>query len=268
MSLTVCTVNFRTWEYLYFQDFTFRRLAADPGFKRLICNVTPGNDEADRLARLPNTTVFHVDLKGLVGSESHGAALNHILPRIETEYAVIADPDTAVLTQGWDTVCRSALDERRLAIGSPYHPSATFRYQGFPNVIFLFFAVESVRQLGIDFRPEPFWIRNLKRRLRHCLPAVSGLDRDVGWQLPERFGRAGHQAVCFDFYKCHDAQSVVLAPDARGDEFHWRGVPIVTHQGRAAPRGFNQDPVSRMWLERVCAYLQLDRRVADDVVRS
>lgn len=267
MSLTVCTVNCKNWKYIYFQDYTYRRLADDKGFRRLICNVTPGNTEAELLSRLPNTTVFFHDSGDLRGSEAHGAALNELLPRIETEYAVFADPDTAALMPGWDTTCRVALDERTVAIGTPYSPKATFRYQGFPHGVFLFFVVEPVRRLEPDFRPESDRRRALRRKLARYWPAIGKRDPDVGWRLPGLFKRVGYRGLCFDFLKCDDPRSVVLAPDARGDEFHWCGAPIITHQGRSGPRGFDQDPVSQLWLDKVCSYLDIDRRVVDEVVR-
>ena len=268
MSLTVCTVNCRTWKYVYFQDFTLRRLAANPSYKRLICNVTPGNDEAEVLSNLPNSCVYHVDIGKRIGSEAHGTALNSFLDRVDTEYALIADPDIAVLLPEWDTICFRALDKGVHAIGTPYPRVAAGRYQGFPTAIFFLFRVEPVRRLRVDFRPEPYWLRGLRRRLGAFWPALAANDRDVGWRLPRAFAKAGYKAAVFDLFRCDDEESIVLSPDSRGDEHHWRGRPIVTHQGRAGRIGFDETEYSRTWLDRVCAYLKIDRDRPVDLLRE
>jgi hypothetical protein len=269
LSFTVCSVNYHTQRYIEFQDYTYRRLADDKNFKRLICNVTPGNAEAEALSKMPNTKVFFSDTEGLTGSQSHAHGLNEILPLIDTEYAVFADPDTAALMPGWDTACMEALSDKRIAIGSPYHPDYANRYQNFPNVIFFFFNVEKLRQLKVDFRPPPFPLRTIRKRLSELIPVIKSNEKDVGWRLPNSFETAGYDASYFDFLRCNDSQSVVLTPNARGDEYHWQGTPIITHQGRGAgKRGFNVDEVSKLWLSKVGDYLGLDGQVLSDTTSA
>jgi len=77
--------------------------------------------------------------------------------------------------------------------------------------------------------------------------------------MPVKFREHGYLAHCFDFLKSNDSGSVVLAPDARGDEHHWQGIPIVSHQGRSGSRGFDRDPISVLWLDRICNFLNVDR---------
>lgn len=265
-SLTICTVNCRTWKYLYFQNLTYRSLARENDFKLLICNVTPENAEAELLSQLPNSTVFFHDLQGLTGSEAHGAALNTLLPLIDTEYAAIIDPDTAALLQDWDHVCREALHQQStVAIGTPYDPEATFRYQNFPNAFFLFFKVEPFRALAPDFRPQARRIRHWKRTIDRYWPFGEIPDHDVGWRLPRLFQKAGYKALSFEFLKCDSPRSKVLRPDARGSEFHWNGNPILTHQGRSAILEFNQDAMSQAWVEKVCRYIGITPPAFDTV---
>ena len=271
LSFTVCSVNYHTQKYLAFQDYTYRRLADDNNFKRLICNVTPDNAEAETLSRMPNTKVFFSDTKGRRGNLSHGHGLNDILPHIDTEYAVFADPDTAALMPGWDTACLEALSDRSIAIGTPYHSDFTIRYQNFPNVIFFFFNVEKLRRLKVDIRPPPYPFRSIRQRLSGHIPGINYKfnEKEVGWRLPKSFDGAGYDASYFDFIRCSDPQSVVLAPDARGDEYHWQGTPIITHQGRGGgPRGFNVDEVSQLWLSKVCDYLSLDGQILNDITST
>ena len=215
MELTVCTVNFYNRDYIYFQDYTYRKTADNKDFKRIVCNVTPNNEEWEDLALLPNTTVFHTETNGLRGSESHGVGLNALIPKIDTEYAVLADPDTATLIRGWDSICHKQLKGDIVAIGTPYPTHATDRYRNFPNPIFFFFKVEPVQSLMIDFRPESYFIRSLKKRLTSCLRWVECTDRDTSWRAPIEFQRAGLEAKVFRLLKCDDFDALVLSPDAR-----------------------------------------------------
>jgi len=260
MNLTVCTVNYYTEKYIYFQDYIFRELANNKDHRRLVCNVTPFNEGAEALSLLPRTEVFYEDTSGLSGSESHGVGLNALISRIDTEYAVIADPDSVVLLKDWDTVCLETLDDQTVAIGTPYPPHAVNRYQGYPNQIFIFFDVAAMRSMDIDFRPENYRLRRAKGQINKYIPWLSLEDRDTSWNMPVKFREHGYLTHCFDFLKSNDSGSVVLAPDARGDEHHWRGIPIVSHQGRSGSRGFDRDPISILWLDRICEFLNIDRQ--------
>ncbi len=94
-------------------------------------------------------------------------------------------------------------------------------------------------------------------------------EQDVGWRLPKAFDAAGYSSSYFDFVKSSDARSVVLAPEARGDEFQWQGTPIMTHQGRGAgARGFNVDEVSKLWLSKVSDYLDLNGQAIRDIMST
>lgn len=259
MAFTVCTVNYHTSKYIAFQDLTFRRLAKDKTFRRLIIDVTPGQPEAEGLRQLPYCEVVPLTLKGITGSESHGVGINAALSRVQTEYAVIADPDTAALMENWDHLCQSALTGRTIAIGTPYDRELTIRYQNFPNAIFFFFKCDPFLKWKVDFRPMSYWQRKIKAKLRPFLPFLSSEDPDVGWRLPRVFARRGYTASCFEPLFGTDPGAIVLKDGARGDEFHWQGKPILTHQGRSGPRGFDEDPVSTQWIDRVCHYLEMER---------
>jgi hypothetical protein len=180
---------------------------------------------------------------------------------------VFADPDTAALMPGWDTACIEALSDKCIAIGSPYHSSYANRYQNFPNAIFFFFNVAKLRELNVDLRPPRYRFRTIRQRLSRRIPLFNFINnvQDTGWRLPKSFHNAGYSASIFDFIRRNDSQSIVLAPDARGDEYHWQGKPIITHQGRGAlSRTFNVDEVSQLWLSKVCDYLGLDGQVLVD----
>lgn len=265
--LTVCSVSNDDWKYLAFQDHVMRLLAHEKEFRRLVIDVSTTDESAERERRLPHTTVVRVDLKGKVGSEAHGAALNHILSHVDTEWMAIADPDTSVLAPAWDRTCRNELADACIAIGTPYdHRGVVCRYQNFPNAVLLFLRTDPLRRMRVNWHPDPQWLRKSKRWICRQLGKPLDDDHDVGWRLPKAFAKHGYRAKTFTFLKCTDPESVVLAPDARGDEFHWNGKPIFTHQGRSWTREFDVDPISRAWLDKVCAYLRLDREITRKVI--
>ena len=271
--LTICTVNNFSWRYIYFLDYTFRKLSSDTNFKWLILNNTPNNEEGDKLDRLQNSRIIHKYTKNLKGSEGHGVGLNELIRHIDTEYGLIIDPDGAVLSKNWDKVCIDELNGQCIAIGAPYDPCTSishslergwFRYQNFPVIVFIFLKSQPFIEMDIDMRAQSSFIRKKKWVLGKLLRKPL-LDKDVGWRLPFILKKYGHTAKSFDFFKCHDKESIVLSPDARGDEFHWRGQPIFTHQGRSISREFFKKPVSKKWIEKVCSYLKIDMKFIKDL---
>jgi hypothetical protein len=254
--LTVGVLNWHSAPYVRFLERTMRARAANPGFRLLVCNT--GGDVSG-LAKLPYAATFETDVEPLRGSIAHGTALNALAERFETEYAVIVDVDCAVLAKDWDQICIAELDGDCLAIGAPYdRRAAHMRYQDFPALFFFFFKVAPFRAMGIDLRPDNHTVWDRTRfRVGRAL-GLSPESRDTGWRLPREFRRHGYTGKAFDYRHGGDRDAVVVGPDVGGDEFHWRGRPILTHQGRSGQRPFWEHPHSRAWVQSVCRYLDWD----------
>lgn len=264
---TVCTVNWKSAKYIRFLDHTLRKLADAPDFRWLICDTNETADETAELESLGGTVVRH-DVGSAVGSVAHGAAFNRIAPLIDTPYAVLLDPDAAVLVQGWDTRCLEALKDRSVvAVGAPYHPElAVERYGDFPTVFFCMYPTEFLKRPGIDFRPG--WHAGLgrARSLALRLAGKFDRDRDTGYKLRDVAHAAGKRGLCFDTLTAASPRARVLTHGERGDEFHWQGEPIFTHQGRSSSRVPFQDSISVRWFHAVCRYLGLDpHRTSDEL---
>ena len=99
-----------------------------------------------QLIRLPNTEVIDIDSE-LTGSASHGNGMNILIPKIETEYGLMVDPDVAILFDQWDEMCINELQGDVIAIGASYHRLDRHRYQDFPNLIFTLFRVEEFNKI-------------------------------------------------------------------------------------------------------------------------
>jgi len=262
--LTVGVVNWHSARFIRFLERSMRAKAASANYRFLVCNT--GGDVSG-LADIPNLTIFEADMGRLVGSDAHGTAMNALAERLSTEYAVLLDPDMAVLADDWDRLCIDELHGDCLAIGAPYDRRVgSMRYQNFPALFFFLFKVAPFRAMRIDMRPD---ISGLWARTRFRAGRALGLSpesRDTGFRLPREFARHGWTGKAFAFVHGGDPESVIVTGQ-RSDEFHWRGRPILTHQGRSGQRPFWEHPLSRAWVERVCAYLEWDtEKVVNDIM--
>ena len=260
MEITVCTVNWHSVAYLRFLDFTLRYLADEPEFRWLICNTEPGNAHATDLAELTNAQVICCNLDHLESSVAHGTGLNALIPHIQTEYTLFMDPDSAVLASGWDIICLRELENHHdvVAIGAPYRvPVQAYRYGDYPTLFFSMYKTEFLQQPGVDCRPGwTTWRGRLRRRLRKFL-GLFETDRDTGWKLRDMAHQQGYRGLCFRWLSHESPGAVVLSNRGRGDEYHWQGQPIFSHQGRSSSRKPFQGTLSVHWFLAVCRYLQL-----------
>lgn len=271
-NLTVCTVNWWSLEYVRFLDFTLRTLGDTPDFRWLICNTNSNNAQGAELEALPNSRVVYRDLDGLSGSIAHGTGLNALIPHIQTEFTLIVDPDSAVLAAGWDTLCKRELKEEGVvAIGAPYNAyMGERRYGDFPTVFFVMCRTDLLQRYEVDMRPSwATWYGSLRRKLRR-FGGLFDTDLDTGWRLRQVAHRHGLSGKRFQWLNASSRGVEVLRHGERGDEYHWDGHPIFSHQGRSSKRVPFQGDVSVRWFLAICHYLnvvpaQISERLQLDV---
>jgi hypothetical protein len=87
------------------------------------------------------------------GSYAHSAGLNMLLTQINTEYALLADPDCLVLAKGWDLALKGALTDRHIAIGTPRHGRYFLGAQSFLSPVFVFFRAAAFHEIHADWTP-------------------------------------------------------------------------------------------------------------------
>lgn len=260
MDLTVCAVNWYSVEYLRFLAFTLRLLADRPTFRWLVCNTEADDHRTPELAALGNAQVIYRNLDNLPSSVTHGAGLNALIPLIQTDHVLFVDPDSAVLASGWDSICRRELaDQAVAAIGAPYDGfMSKRRFDDFPAIFFLYCRTDLVHRRALDMRPH--WaIRSgsVRRKLRQYLGLFDS-DRDTGWQVRRAALEEGLRGTCFRWLNGSSRDAVVLRNGTPGDEYHWQGRPIFSHQGRSNTRAPFRGAASVRWFCAICRYLRQD----------
>ena len=134
------------------------------------------------------------------GSYHHAAALNMALPRVQTRYALILDPDLYVVYRNWIADCLDHMRRRDLSFfGVPWHSRWYMKWRGFPCVHFMLIDLAKAPAAGLDFTPRlvedhrkddtplSAWMKTHAPVLHTRLQL--GTRRDTGWSLQRRFGR-------------------------------------------------------------------------------
>ena len=170
-NLTVCSVSYNDLNYLEFQESILRNLASFD-YKRLIINTSEKVEVGD-FDRIHADKVIFIDVGTRHGSGAHGFALNFVFRHVETEYALLIDPDALLLQPGWDEVLAAELTGRTIAIGSPYSPEEKgLRYQDFPNGIIFFCKADPIKSLNLNWQTSlPWLIRKPLLDWAHTFPS-------------------------------------------------------------------------------------------------
>jgi len=155
--ITIVSVNYKSASYLGPLLENLRHKAADPGALRIhVVDNTNGNDPdiARLLSSVDDARLVPFDTGKVRGSRAHALGLDFGLGAVETELAVVVDPDIHVFQQGWDRLCASELERRgAFAIGAPYPAWKVGKYHDFPSPPFCFFRMPAFRELGVGFVP-------------------------------------------------------------------------------------------------------------------
>jgi len=238
-------------------------LAKDKSYRRLILDTSPSSEER-QLRLLPDSDIFRIDTGKRIGSETHGFGVNELIKRIETDYALIIDPDALLLCKDWDTILKAELTDQCIAIGTPYNPShGRRRHQDFPNAICFFFRVAPLKAMKINWEPLAFrWRLPLMRVVhsrytRHPLLSFLAInDLEMGWRVPGMFRKYGYQGKAFEFIRPDDPTAELLKPELWFEEYRWNGQLIASHQ-RRSQHAFNTTPHSSSWVRAVTQYLEM-----------
>src|SRR5262249_5309326 len=141
-AITIVSVNYKSTPYLSPLLANLKAKAADPSaLSILIVDNTNGRDAeiASALAPLERARLIPFDAGPVTGSRAHAKGLDFALTQVQTEYAVIVDPDIFVFKQGWDRLCVSELEKHgAFAIGAPYPTWKVGKYHDFPSPPFCF----------------------------------------------------------------------------------------------------------------------------------
>lgn len=271
--ITVLSVSWRSTALLREMFTGLRALADAPDtLQLLIADNTFGADDELKTLDFPQLEIVPVDVQGEVMSMAHAVGLNTLLPRVDTPYVLIADPDVAILRVGWDHAFCAALEEGgHVALGAPYPGWKLGKYHDFPSPPFALWRTDALRDLEPDWRPygrttarrltdfalrQLFWMPRVIDRYFLRLPrrqfrvgrwaerAIGVVSKDTGWEIAQRARRRGWHADVFDVV--FDLNRVDDIPRAQRAQYHalalefelyaWQGRPVLTHRNPTLTR--------------------------------
>lgn len=173
--VAVVIVNYNTSDFIENSLYALAKLTKN-NYKVIICDN--GSYYLDKwklkkvVSKYKNVELFFRK-QSTRGSMGHGEALNILIDKIDTPYAVILDADATFLKKDWDEILLNQLDDRVKIIGAapaenPLKPS------DFPLTYAVLFDTEVFKTLKIDIRP-----KNPK------------IGKDTGWEMREKFLKNG-----------------------------------------------------------------------------
>jgi hypothetical protein len=238
-NITIVTVNWYSVEYIEKLLENLHSKAAQPEkLKVLVMDNTNGSDL--KTNRLSETGILcHIcplNTRKLSGSRAHAFALNQAINMLDTEFALILDPDTYVFKKEWDTFCINEIQQHNtVAIGAPFPPWKVGKYHDFPSPPFCFFKTKAIKSMSNDWTPFPrnparfvgkFMIRQIGRigpvitrrtytnfsfirKYSAAAEKVLGIFApDTGWLIAEEARQKEMKSILFDTTESHETRLV------------------------------------------------------------
>lgn len=271
--LTVLSVSWRSAEWLRDLFAGMLALAEQPErIRLLVADNTNGADVDLRRLDFPRLEIVPVDVGGQIMSMAHAHGLNTLWKRVETPFALIVDPDVAILQPAWDRALQEGFaDQDVVAIGAPYPCWKLGKYHDFPSPIFACWRSDALRALSPDWRPygrtarrrlldfalrQTFWPPRAIDRLVLRLPRrqfraarwveqrVGVVSKDTGWEIAQRARQRGWRVALFEVVRdpaTLTGISADAAPHYRrlAGEFElyaWQERPFLTHRNPTLTR--------------------------------
>ncbi len=207
LELTICTVSYKSTEWLRLNLDLVKRLNPDTRFHWLVAENSP-SDSTTRLDRCePGFEVFEgaaYEARSYGSASYHHAAGLDIITRLaSTRYLLILDPDFFIIRRNWMEDIIAHMRSRNVAmLGAPWHPKRPSKFRYFPCAHCTFIDLHKIRRDMLDFSPDyegdPAWISNKKHHRSRVNSLIArftfakrrriGIARDTGWRLFCRHG--------------------------------------------------------------------------------
>jgi hypothetical protein len=260
--LTVITVNWFSTELIESLLLNLNDKAKFPErIEYFVIDNTHGKDLS--ISRLLQTgrhvKIYANDTKG----ETHASGLNFALSKLETEFALVVDPDVYVFKNNWDYFAIHEINTKNCsAIGTTYPRWQLGKYHNFPNPVFCLFRTKDFKMMGSDWTPlskNPIvnfcdfvkrqilrWGILINRRRYQKYPAIRSpwtllesligvCSRDTGYRIAKKAKRNHTKAVLFKAVLPDDtvagSEAEVFKQLAGEFElYYYRNEPILTHK--------------------------------------
>lgn len=231
------------------------QLLTDSDYRTIICD----NGSSDRelkeiyqLVKYPFMLVYNQQTSA--GSIGHGEAMNKLLGMVETKYAVFLESDAIFLKKGWDRIMLKELRGKVKAVGCPM-PENPLRPTDFPSVFATMFDMDAFRELEIDMMPRDIY-----------------QGQDIGWEMREKFLKAGYQGLCFETRNTRTWQEGPFR-DVLCTEHYFMDELMASHFGRGSTlgeakyKGLPKWMRERMGRKEIEEWLGICRRIIDEQAR-
>jgi hypothetical protein len=154
------------------------------------------------------------------GSAGHGAALNFLIDRIDTQYGAIFDADCPPLMKGWDQILIDMLDDH-VKIAGTSAVETQFRTTTFPLMFACLFDAATFKSLGIDMRPGDI-----------------SKGQDTGWEMEQKFLDAGYGGRILEGKSTRKYTDGPFGEIVGCDEYYYGGKIFCCHLGRGSNRAY------------------------------
>ncbi|MEI6437723.1 MAG: glycosyltransferase [Candidatus Omnitrophota bacterium] len=227
MRITVLTVHYRSFDFVKLMHDSLAALARED-FKMLICDNGPAGAERGRLNRYfedkKNVEIIFRDQGDEQASVAHARAMDLLLSRVETEFALVMDSDCVLLQAGWDRILIDALGACEL-IGSVYQKGADYAgfradSTAFPLPFIMFLRHATYASLGVSF-----------------MPGDRAKGQDTAWQLKGAYEQKQLPYRIFDSFNTRYFSDGPFASQEGVYEYYYQGKLIGSHFGRGSTAG-------------------------------
>lgn len=205
--------------------------------------------------------IYNVTTSDEISSTNHGSILDHIFNKMDSKYGMVVDCDVAFLMKDWDKKLISELNEETVIIGTEYELKAN-KFMGNPNAIMSLFLVDKLKKTGLSWKPEMQHLKITEQNKDVYKRKVGEkIFLDTSSEIPSRLYKNSLRGVALPLLSLrnNDKGVVFMKDDMRGEEHHYKNIPILTHVGRGSTRDFFNDPIVVKWKKRVEEWLEEKR---------
>ena len=208
-------------------------------------------------------------------SLNHSMLLNESLNHIQSDYAIIADADIAILYQDWDKLVMDKLDSGLGCFGFSYHDDGP-RYKDFPIVFFFCLRKDMLKDVELDFRPKVeknkesvcrSVIRDRQNAMYFNRPVGYQIKCDTGWQLPLQIRSKGYEGEGIKCVRVNEKgiklpfrskkqKKFCLTKPTHMAEWHYDDKLFGTHKQACRSHNLYKSDWGRTWKDRIELYIE------------